>query len=426
MADLSLDLCGVKLKNPIIAASGTFGFGREYDELYDIGRLGGISVKGLSLLPRTGNPPSRIAETPSGMLNSVGLQNPGVESFIENDLPWLLTKDVAVIANITGTSVEQYVQMAERLAGTGVHLLEMNISLDLCGVKLKNPIIAASGTFGFGREYDELYDIGRLGGISVKGLSLLPRTGNPPSRIAETPSGMLNSVGLQNPGVESFIENDLPWLLTKDVAVIANITGTSVEQYVQMAERLAGTGVHLLEMNISCPNVHEGGVAFGVKPESVYAITKAVKAAAKQPLIVKLTPNVSDITENALAAEEAGADAISMINTLTGIAVDVNKRKMVLANNTGGLSGPAVRPVALRMVWQSAKKVHIPIIGMGGIETGEDAAAFMLCGAKAVMVGTANFTDPFACPRIIRELDAYCDRQKVQRAQELVGTLKEY
>lgn len=218
-----------------------------------------------------------------------------------------------------------------------------DLSLDLCGVKLKNPIIAASGTFGFGREYDELYDIGRLGGISVKGLSLLPRTGNPPSRIAETPSGMLNSVGLQNPGVESFIENDLPWLLTKDVAVIANITGTSVEQYVQMAERLAGTGVHLLEMNISCPNVHEGGVAFGVKPESVYAITKAVKAAAKQPLIVKLTPNVSDITENALAAEEAGADAISMINTLTGIAVDVNKRRMVLANNTGGLSGPAVR-----------------------------------------------------------------------------------
>lgn len=300
-----------------------------------------------------------------------------------------------------------------------------DLSLDLCGVKLKNPIIAASGTFGFGREYDELYDIGQLGGISVKGLSLLPRMGNPPSRIAETPSGMLNSVGLQNPGVESFIENDLPWLLTKNVAVIANITGTSVEQYVQMAERLAGTGVHLLEMNISCPNVHEGGVAFGVKPESVYAITKAVKAAAKQPLIVKLTPNVSDITENALAAEEAGANAISMINTLTGIAVDTNKRRMVLANNTGGLSGPAVRPVALRMVWQSAKKVHIPIIGMGGIETGEDAAAFMLCGAKAVMIGTANFTDPFACPRIIRELDAYCDRQNVRSAQKLVGTLEE-
>ena len=301
-----------------------------------------------------------------------------------------------------------------------------DLSLDLCGVKLKNPVIAASGTFGFGREFDELYDIGQLGGISVKGLSLKPRTGNPPSRIAETPSGMLNSVGLQNPGVDSFVENDLPWLLTKNVAVIANITGTCVEEYCGMAERLAPTGVHLLEMNISCPNVHEGGVAFGVKPESVYAITKAVKAVSRQPLIVKLTPNVADITENALAAQEAGADAISMINTLTGIAVDVHCRCMILKNNTGGLSGPAVRPVALRMVWQSAQKVKIPIIGMGGIETGEDAAAFMLCGAKAVMVGTANFTDPFACPKIIKELDAYCEAQGVARAQELVGTLRAY
>ena len=301
-----------------------------------------------------------------------------------------------------------------------------DLSLNLCGVALKNPVIAASGTFGFGREYDELYDIAQLGGISVKGLSLRPRTGNPPSRIAETPSGMLNSVGLQNPGVESFIEHDLPWLLTKNVAVIANITGTSVEEYCKMAEVLAPTGVHLLEMNISCPNVHEGGVAFGVKPESVYAITNAVKQFARQPLIVKLTPNVADITENAMAAQEAGADAISMINTLTGIAVDVHKRRMILRNNTGGLSGPAVRPVALRMVWQSAQKVNIPIVGMGGIETGEDAAAFMLCGAQAVMVGTANFTDPFACPRIVRELDAYCQSQGVARAQELVGTLQAY
>ena len=301
-----------------------------------------------------------------------------------------------------------------------------DLSLDLCGVRLKNPVIAASGTFGFGREYDELYDIGQLGGISVKGLSLKPRTGNPPSRIAETPSGMLNSVGLQNPGVESFIEHDLPWLLTKNVAVIANITGTSVEEYCKMAQVLAPTGVHLLEMNISCPNVHEGGVAFGVKPESVYAITKAVKEFARQPLIVKLTPNVADITENALAAQEGGADAISMINTLTGIAVDVHKRRMILRNNTGGLSGPAVRPVALRMVWQSAQKVSIPIVGMGGIETGEDAAAFMLCGAKAVQVGTASFTDPFACPRIVRELGAYCDAQGVKNPQEIVGTLKAY
>lgn len=301
-----------------------------------------------------------------------------------------------------------------------------DLSVNLCGVRLKNPVIAASGTFGFGREFDELYDISCLGGISVKGLSLKPRTGNPPPRIAETPSGMLNSVGLQNPGVERFIEEDLPWLLKKDIAVIANITGTSVDEYVQMAERLAPTGVHLLEMNISCPNVHEGGVAFGVKPESVYAITKAVRAASRQPLIVKLTPNVSDITENAMAAEEAGADALSMINTLTGIAVDVHKRRMILRNNTGGLSGPAVRPVALRMVWQSAKRVRIPIIGMGGIETGEDAAAFMLCGARAVMVGTANFTDPLACPRIIRELESYCEEQDISDVQELIGTLRAY
>ena len=208
--------------------------------------------------------------------------------------------------------------------------------------------------------------------------------------------------------------------------VIANFFGTSIDSYCAAAEAFANTGVHMLEMNISCPNVHDGGVAFGVKPESVYEITRAVKAQSRQPLIVKLTPNVSDITENALAAQEAGADAISLINTLTGIAVDVHRRKMILSNNTGGLSGPAVRPVALRMVWQSAQKVSIPIVGMGGIETGEDAAAFMLCGAKAVMVGTANFTDPFACPRIVRELDAYCESQGVARAQELVGTLKAY
>lgn len=300
-----------------------------------------------------------------------------------------------------------------------------DLSVNLCGVRLKNPVIAASGTFGFGREFDGLYDISCLGGISIKGLSLKPRTGNPPPRIAETPSGMLNSVGLQNPGVERFVEEDLPWLLEKDVAVIANITGTTVDEYVKMAERLAPTGVHMLEMNISCPNVHEGGVAFGVKPESVYAITKAVKAASRQPLIVKLTPNVADITENAVAAEEAGADALSMINTLTGIAVNVQTRRMILHNNTGGLSGPAVRPVALRMVWQSAKRVGIPIIGMGGIETGEDAAAFMLCGARAVMVGTANFTDPFACPRIIEELEDYCEQQSVENIEEIVKTLRE-
>ncbi len=301
-----------------------------------------------------------------------------------------------------------------------------DLSLNLCGVHLKNPLIAASGTFGFGREFDELYDISQLGGISVKGLCLGGRLGNPPSRITETASGMLNCVGLQNPGIESFIEHDLPWLLEKDVAVIANFFGTSIDSYCAAAEAFAPTGVHMLEMNISCPNVHDGGVAFGVKPEGVYEITKAVKAHSKQPLIVKLSPNVADITENALAAQEAGADAISLINTLTGIAIDVHKRRMILANNTGGLSGPAVKPVALRMVWQCAKKVSIPIIGLGGIMTGEDAAEFMLCGAQAVQVGTANFTDPYAMPRIARELDAYCDAQGVKNAQELVGTLIAY
>lgn len=301
-----------------------------------------------------------------------------------------------------------------------------DLSLNLCGVHLKNPLIAASGTFGFGREYNELYDISQLGGISVKGLCMGGRMGNPPGRIAETPSGMLNCVGLQNPGIEHFIEHDLPWLLEKDIAVIANFFGTSIDSYCQAAEAFAPTGVHMLEMNISCPNVHDGGVAFGTKPESVYEITKAVKAHSKQPLIVKLTPNVSDITENALAAQEAGADAISLINTLTGIAVDVHKRRMILANNTGGLSGPAVRPVALRMVWQCAQKVKIPIIGLGGIMTGEDAAAFMLCGAQAVQVGTANFTDPYAMPRIAKELNEYCDAQGVGNVQELVGTLQPY
>ena len=299
-----------------------------------------------------------------------------------------------------------------------------DLSLDLCGVKLKNPIIAASGTFGFGREYDELYDIGQLGGISVKGLSLLPRTGNPPSRIAETPSGMLNSVGLQNPGVESFIENDLPWLLTKNVAVIANITGTSVEQYVQMAERLAGTGVHLLEMNISCPIVHEGGVAFGTRPESVYAITKAVRAHCKKPLMVKLSPNVADIAEVAKAAEEGGADAISLINTLTGMAVDIRTRRPVLKNVVGGMSGPAVRPVALRMCWQAAKAVNIPVVGMGGIETGEDAIAFLMVGCAAVQVGSANLYNPYACPDVIRGIEAFCKENGIEDVNELVGSLR--
>ncbi|MCL2812243.1 MAG: dihydroorotate dehydrogenase [Clostridia bacterium] len=300
-----------------------------------------------------------------------------------------------------------------------------DLKVRLCGVRLKNPVIAASGTFGFGREYDALYDIGQLGGISVKGLTLAPRCGNPPHRVAETPSGMLNAVGLENPGVDAFISEHLPWLLDKGLAVIANIAGSTVDDYCRMAEKLAPTEVHMLEMNISCPNVKSGGVAFGIEPDMVYAVTRAVKQHAGQPLMVKLSPNVADITQNARAAEAAGADCISLINTLTGIAVDAKRRRLVLANNVGGLSGPAVKPVALRMVWQVCKAVGIPVIGMGGIMTGTDAAEFMLCGAQAVMVGTANFADPMACPRIISELEAYLVAQKVRKAGEIVGALIE-
>lgn len=299
-----------------------------------------------------------------------------------------------------------------------------NLNVEVCGVKFKNPLIAASGTYGFGREFNKLYDIATLGGISVKGLTLKPRLGNPPSRIAETPMGMLNSVGLQNPGVDAFIAEDLPWLRQRDLAVIANIAGSTVDDYCQMAEKFQSQPVEMLELNISCPNVKEGGVAFGTRPESILEITRQVKQHAMQPLMVKLSPNVADIREAALAAQEGGADAISLINTLTGMAVDVYKRRPILANVTGGLSGPAVKPVALRMVYQAAQKVKIPVVGMGGIMTGEDVAAFMLCGASAVMVGTANLADPMACPRILREFEEYLARTQVSCASDLVGKLE--
>ena len=263
-----------------------------------------------------------------------------------------------------------------------------------------------------------------MGGISVKGLTLKPRLGNPPSRIAETPMGMLNSVGLQNPGVDAFIAEELPWLRQRDLAVIANIAGSTVDDYCQMAEKFQNQPVEMLELNISCPNVKEGGVAFGTRPESILEITRQVKRHAMQPLMVKLSPNVADIGEAALAAQEGGADAISLINTLTGMAVDVYKRRPILANVTGGLSGPAVKPVALRMVYQASHKVKIPVVGMGGIMTGEDVAAFMLCGASAVMVGTANLADPMACPRILREFEEYLARTQVSCASDLVGKLE--
>lgn len=299
-----------------------------------------------------------------------------------------------------------------------------DMSVNICGVPLNNPVIAASGTFGFGREYQNFYDVSLLGGISVKGLTRLKRLGNPPARVAETPSGMLNSVGLQNPGVEAFIADELPWLKQQGIVVIANMAGACEDDYIFMADRLSGSDVDMLEMNISCPNVKEGGVAFGTKPESIHNIVRLVKPAARKPLIVKLSPNVADIAECARAAEEAGADAVSLINTLTGMAVDVYKKKPILANIVGGLSGPAIRPVALRMVWQASRAVKIPVIGMGGIMTGEDAAAFMLCGASAVMVGTANIHDPMACVNIIRQLEEHCDQTGVQSVSELTGALE--
>lgn len=300
-----------------------------------------------------------------------------------------------------------------------------DLSIDLCGVRLKNPLIAASGTFGFGREYERLYDISMWGGVSVKGLTLAPRAGNAPHRMAETASGMLNSVGLQNPGVDAFIEEELPWLKTKNLAVIANIAGSTEEDYCGMAEKLAPHPVDILELNISCPNVKEGGVQFGTRPEKIRAVTEAVKRHSRQPLMVKLSPNVADIAEAAQAAEEGGADAVSLINTLTGMAIDVKKRRPVLGNIVGGLSGPAIMPVALRMVWQASRAVKkIPVVGMGGIMTGRDAVAFMLAGARAVMIGTANIVDPLAGPRILKELEDEAAAQKIESVEEWVGALK--
>ena len=300
-----------------------------------------------------------------------------------------------------------------------------DLGVEICGIRLKNPLIAASGTFGFGREYDRLYDISMWGGISVKGLTLAPRAGNAPHRMAETASGMLNSVGLQNPGVEVFIEEELPWLKTKDLVVIANIAGSTEDDYCEMAERLSPHPVDLLELNISCPNVKEGGVQFGTRPEKIRAVTKAVKKYARQPLVVKLSPNVADIAEAAQAAEEGGADAVSLINTLTGMAIDIKKRCPILNNVTGGLSGPAIMPVALRMVWQAARAVKgIPVVGMGGITAGRDVVAFLLAGACAVMVGTANIVDPMAGPRILRELKDEAGAQELNRVGEWIGALK--
>ncbi len=302
---------------------------------------------------------------------------------------------------------------------------DVNMSVNLAGVILKNPIVVASGTFGFGREYSQFYDLSELGGICAKGLTLHRREGNPAPRIAETPMGILNSVGLQNPGVDAFVEEELPFLRQYDVRVIANISGNTPEEYGVLCEKLSAAGVDLIEVNISCPNVKAGGLAYGTRPELAAEVTQVAKAhAGEVPVMVKLSPNVTDITEIARAVEGAGADAISLINTLRGMRIDVNTGRPVLKMNTGGLSGPAVLPVAVRMVWEVANAVQVPILGMGGVSRGSDAAQLMMAGASAVAVGTACFADPYAPVRVRDELEQIAQGKKLDKVSDLTGSVK--
>ena len=300
----------------------------------------------------------------------------------------------------------------------------LSLKVNIGGLQLKNPIMAASGTFGFGREYARYFDLSRLGGISVKGLTPLPRKGNPPPRIAETPGGILNSVGLQNPGVDAFIRDEIPFLRQYATAIIANASGNTVEEYAGITEKLSHADVDAIEINLSCPNVKHGGMIFGSTREGVAQVVREVKRVAKKPLMIKLTPNVTDITELALAAEAEGADSVSLINTLLGMAIDVKSRRPILGNVMGGLSGPAVKPVALRMVYQVSRAVKIPVVGMGGISNGLDAVEFLLAGASAVMIGTAGFVDPLAWVRSLDELEAYMKETGVKDVRELIGALK--
>ncbi len=299
-----------------------------------------------------------------------------------------------------------------------------DLSVNIAGVSFKNPVIPASGTFGYGREYAAFYEIGRLGGISVKGTTLERRDGNPPPRVAETPAGMLNSVGLQNPGVEHFIKEEISYLKQAGVRIIANIAGSTPEDYAEMARRLDETDVDMIELNISCPNVKCGGAAFGTDPKAAGGITRLVKGATGKPVMVKLTPNVTDIVSIAKAVEDQGADAVSLINTLLGMRIDIKTRRPVLRNNVGGLSGPAVFPVAVRMVWQVANAVKIPVVGMGGIASWRDAVEMMMAGASAVQVGAALFTNPYAPVEIIDGLNRYLDENGIERVSDLVGVVQ--
>ena len=300
----------------------------------------------------------------------------------------------------------------------------MNTKVTIAGVEFKNPVMTASGTFGSGMEYGEFVDLNKLGGIITKGVSNVPWVGNATPRVAETYGGMLNAIGLQNPGIELFIERDLEFLKQFDTRVIVNVCGKTVEDYVEVVERLSNEAADMLEINVSCPNVKEGAIAFGQKADALFHITSEIKKKAKQPVIMKLSPNVTDITEMAKAAEAAGADAVSLINTITGMKIDIHKRSFALANKTGGLSGPAIKPVAVRMVYQVANVVKIPVIGMGGIQDAEDAIEFMLAGASGVAVGAMNFVNPYATEEVIRGMEAYMEKYQVEEIASLIGAVK--
>ncbi len=300
----------------------------------------------------------------------------------------------------------------------------MKTSVNLAGIELKNPVMTASGTFGSGMEYSEFVDLNCLGAVVTKGVANVPWPGNPTPRVAEVYGGMLNAIGLQNPGIDVFLERDLPFLAQYDTKVIVNVCGKTVEDYLEVVERLSDAPVDMLEINVSCPNVKEGAIAFGQKADCLYDITSAIKKKAAQPVIMKLSPNVTDITEMARAAEAAGADAISLINTLTGMKIDIHKRSFVLANKTGGMSGPAVKPVAVRMVWQCAQAVKIPIIGMGGIMNAEDALEFIMAGATAVAAGCANFINPYATQEIVAGIEKFMEKEGVSDIAELIGCVR--
>lgn len=300
----------------------------------------------------------------------------------------------------------------------------MNTEVKIAGVTFKNPVMTASGTFGSGMEYSDFVDLNKLGAVVTKGVANVPWEGNPTPRVAEVYGGMLNAIGLQNPGIDVFLERDIPFLQNYDTNVIVNVCGKTVADYLEVVERLSDAPVAMLEINVSCPNVKEGAIAFGQKADSLYDITSQIKKKAKQPVIMKLSPNVTDITEMAKAAEAAGADALSMINTITGMKIDIYKKRFVLANKTGGMSGPAIKPVAVRMVYQTAQAVQIPIIGMGGIGSAEDAIEFLLAGASAVAVGAMNFVNPYATVEVVEGIEAYMKQYDIENVTDLIGAVE--